>query len=107
MRRKENKPSHVTRGNVFADLGFTDEEAAILHMKTQLHIEIMDVIEKRSLTPRQLEKLLDVPQPRVSELVNGKISRMTADLLTKYLYRLGREITLKSKPAKNRVAATA
>ena len=97
MIKKGNKPSHVTRGNVFEDLGFTAEEAAILRMKTQLHMEIMRVIEKRGITPRQLEKLLDIPQPRVSELLNGKISRMTADLLTKYLYRLGREITLKTK----------
>ncbi|MEX2317273.1 MAG: XRE family transcriptional regulator [Pirellulales bacterium] len=96
-RRTANKPAHITRGNVFEDLGFTAEEAAILRMKTQLHMEIMHAIEKKRLTPRQLEKLLDVPQPRVSELVNGRISRMTADLLTKYLYRLGREITLKTK----------
>lgn len=107
MRRKGNKPSHVTRGNVFDDLGFTSEEAAILRMKTQLHIEIMKVIEKKRLTSRQLEKLLDVPQPRVSELLNGKISRMTADLLTKYLYRLGREITLKTKAERSRSVAIA
>lgn len=96
--KKTNKPFHVTRGNVFEDLGFTAEEAAILELKTQLHLEIMREIAKRKLTPRQLEKLLDVPQPRVSELTNGKISRMTADLLTKYLYRLGREITVKTRP---------
>jgi predicted XRE-type DNA-binding protein len=90
---------------VFEDLGFPAEEAAILRMKTQLHIEIMKVIETQRLTPRQLEKLLDVPQPRVSELLNGKISRMTADLLTKYLYRLGREIALKTKAAGAREAA--
>ena len=65
----------------------------------------MKVIEKRGLAPRQLEKLLDIPQPRVSELVNGKISRMTSDLLTKYLYRLGREITLKTKAGRGRVIA--
>ena len=94
---KTTRPSHVTRGNVFADLGFSAEEAAILELKTQLHLEIMRVIEKRKLTPRQLEKLLDVQQPRVSELTSGKISRMTADLLTKYLYRLGREVKVKTK----------
>ena len=96
MPKNESKPSHVTRGSVFEDLGFSAEEAAILEMKTQLHLEIMKVIKKRKLSPRQLEKLLDVPQPRVSELVNGKISRMTADLLGKYLYRLGREIETKT-----------
>ena len=107
MPKNGNKPSHVSRGNVFEDLGFSAEEAAILRMKTQLHIEIMRAIEKQRLTPRQLEKVLDVPQPRVSELVNGKISRMTADLLAKYLYRLGREVEMKTKARRSRAAAVA
>jgi predicted XRE-type DNA-binding protein len=104
MPKKESKPSHVTRGNVFRDLGFSAEESAILEMKTQLHLEIMRVVRKQRLTPRQLEKLLDIPQPRVSELLNGKISRMTADLLTKYLYRLGREVKVKTKSGGRAVA---
>jgi hypothetical protein len=33
----------------------------------------------------------------VSELVNDKVSRITADLLAKYLYRLGREVTTKTE----------
>ena len=107
MRNNGNKPSHISRSNVFEDLGFSPEEAAILRMKTQLHIEIMRAIEKRGLSPRQLEKVLDVPQPRVSELLNGKISRMTADLLAKYLYRLGREVEMKTKASRRRGAAMA
>jgi len=66
-------------------------------MKTQLHIEIMRAIEKQKLTPQQLEKVLDMPQPRVSELTSGMISQMTADLLAKCLYRLGREVEMKTK----------
>jgi predicted XRE-type DNA-binding protein len=92
MPKNGSKPAYASTGNVFEDLGFSPEEAAILRMKTQLHIEIMRAIEKRGLTPRQLEKVLDVPQPRVSELVSGKISRMKADLLAAYLDRLGREV---------------
>jgi predicted XRE-type DNA-binding protein len=105
MQKKTNKPAHVTRGNVFEDLGFAAEEAAILRMKTLLHIEVMRVIEKKGLTPRQLETVLDVPQPRVSELLNGKISRMTADLLAKYLYRLGREVEMTTKTSRKRAEA--
>jgi predicted XRE-type DNA-binding protein len=105
MLKNESKPSHVTRGNVFKDLGFTSEEAAILRMKTQLHIEILRAIKQQKLSPRRLEQILGVPQPRVSELLTGKISRMTADLLAKYLYRLGREITLKTKSGRRRAAA--
>jgi predicted XRE-type DNA-binding protein len=33
----------------------------------------MRAIEKKRLTLRQLEKVLDVPQLRVSELINEKI----------------------------------
>jgi predicted XRE-type DNA-binding protein len=88
------------------DLGFSPEEAAVLRMKTQLHIEIMREVKRKGLTPRQLEGVLAVPQPRVSDLVNGKISRMTADLLAKYLYRLGREIKMKTKTSRKRAAAT-
>jgi predicted XRE-type DNA-binding protein len=107
MPKSGNKPSHVSRGNVFADLGFSPEEAAILRMKTQLHMEILRAIEEKQLSPRQLEKVLDVPQPRVSELLSGKISKMTADLLTKYLYRLGREVEMKTKASRRRAAAMA
>jgi predicted XRE-type DNA-binding protein len=106
MPRKTNKPAHITRGNVFEDLGFSPEEAAVLRMKTQLHIEIMREIKRKGLTPRQLEGVLAVPQPRVSDLVNGKISRMTADLLAKYLYRLGRDIKMTTKTSRTRAVAT-
>ena len=54
---------------------------------------------------RQLEKVLGVPQPRVSELINGQISRMTADLLAKYLYRLGREVPMATKASRKRAGA--
>lgn len=107
MSARANKPFRVSRGNVFEDLGFTAEEAAILAMKTQLHIEIMRAIRQQKLSARQLEQVLGVPQPRVSELLNGKISRMTADLLAKYLYRLGREVTMKSKRRRGPAAVLA
>ena len=102
MPRNGNSKVRATRSNVFEDLGFTAEEAAILQVKTQLHIEIMRAIHQQKLTPRQLEKVLGVPQPRVSELLTGKISRTTADLLTKYLYRLGREVTMKTRATRGR-----
>lgn len=82
--------------NVFEDLGFSAEEAAVMRLKTDLHIEIMKAVRRRKLTPRNLEKILDVPQPRVSELLGGKVSGMTADRLVKYLYRLGREVKAKA-----------
>ncbi len=92
MPRTSRKPAHVTTDNIFEDLGFSPDEAAVLRMKTAMHMEIMRVVEERGLSRRDLERLLDVPQPRVSELLSGKISKMTADKLTKYLHRLGRQV---------------
>lgn len=97
MHEKKNKPTHVSRGNIFEDLGFPSEEASVMLLKASMHSEILKVIEKHKLTPRQLEKVLGVPQPRVSELIRGKISGMSLDLLSKYLFRLGREVKVTSK----------
>jgi predicted XRE-type DNA-binding protein len=107
MPARKNEPSHVSRGNVFEDLGFTSEEAAVLRVKASLHIEILKAVKRRKLTPRQLERLLDIPQPRVSELLCGKISQMSADRLTKYLYRLGREINVTTRAGTASRSATA
>ncbi len=94
MAKIDTKVRHVTTGDVFKDLGFTPAEAALGRAKTLLHIEIMKAIEEQGYTPRQLERVLDVPQPRVSELLSGKISKMTTDRLTKYLGKLGRQIEI-------------
>jgi predicted XRE-type DNA-binding protein len=92
MPTKTNKASHVSTDKLFEDLGFSKEQAAVFELKLSLHNEIMKVVRKQKLTSRQLEKILDVTQSRASELLNGKIAQMTADRLTKYLYRLGRQV---------------
>jgi len=88
----DTKIRHVTTGDIFEDLGFSPAEAELGRTKTLLHLEIMNTIKERGLTPRELERVLDVPQPRISELLNAKISKMTTDRLTKYLGMLGKSI---------------
>ena len=100
-----NEPGHVSTGNVFEDLKFSPGEAEVMALKVQLHCEIIKEVKRRQLNPRQLEKVLDVPQPRVSELLTGKISNMTADKLTKYLAKLGRRVQIKTKKAEGVQAA--
>lgn len=95
----ENKPSYVSKGNVIDDLGFSPEEAAAIKLKVSLHAEILRVVERRKLKARDLEKILDQPQPRISELLNGKISKMSAEKLAGYLYRLGVEIKISASKA--------
>jgi predicted XRE-type DNA-binding protein len=96
---RENKPSYISSGNVIDDLGFSPEEAAAIKLKASLHAEILRVVEKRKLKARQLEKILDQPQPRISELLGGKISKMSAEKLAGYLSRLGIEIKISARRA--------
>lgn len=100
MHARTTKPAHVsTAATLFEDLGMSREQAAVLEVKLALHNELMKVVEKQKLTSRQLEKLLDIPQPRASELLNGKLAHMTVDRLTKYLYRLGRQVSVSTTKA--------
>jgi predicted XRE-type DNA-binding protein len=99
MRAKISKPTHVSTDKLFEDLGFSTEQAAVLELKLALHNEIMKVVARQKLTSRQLERILDIPQSRASELLNGKIAQMTADRLTRFLYRLGRRVKVSTTAA--------
>jgi predicted XRE-type DNA-binding protein len=84
-----SKPAHVTRGNVLDDLGFSPEQATILKFKTGLYQAILR--HARKYSPKQLQAILAEPQPRVSELLNGKIANKSVDKLLCYAGRLGIE----------------
>ncbi len=99
-RKTVSQSTHVTTDKLFEDLGFSTEEAAVLELKLTLHNEIMKVVAKRKFTSRDVEKRLDISQPKASDLLNGKISQMTADRLTKYLHRLGRRVKVTTTVAK-------
>jgi predicted XRE-type DNA-binding protein len=84
-----NKPMHVTRGNVLDDLGFSPEQATALKFKAQLYQAILKYSQKYS--QKELQVILGEPQPRVSELLNGKIANKSVDKLLYYAGRLGIE----------------
>ena len=67
------KLTKKSSGNVFEDLGFPPEEAENLRIRSSLMIEISKLIEARGLTQTAAAKLFGVSQPRVSDLVRGKI----------------------------------
>jgi predicted XRE-type DNA-binding protein len=75
--------------SVFHDLGFSKSEGVALTFKANLYSKILDVIKSKKISARELEKMLDVPQPRVSELLNGKLSGVSIEKLLTYLEKLG------------------
>jgi predicted XRE-type DNA-binding protein len=91
MKGAANKPAHVSRGNVLDDLGFSPERATALKFKAELYQAILKYAQNYSR--KELEIILGEPQPRVSELLNGKISNKSVDKLLRYAGRLGIEAT--------------
>src|SRR5512139_1038754 len=76
-------------GNVFKDLGFDPEEAQNLKVRSDLMIELSRLIESRGLTQADAAKLFGVTQPRISDLIRGKIDRFSIDSLVEMLGHAG------------------
>ena len=76
-------------GNVFRDLGFAPEEAQHLLVRSKLMLGIERIIRTRGLTQAAAAKAMGVSQPRVSDLLRGKVNLFSADTLIDMLARLG------------------
>ena len=85
-------------GNVFLDLGFGPEEAANLHLRSRLAAEIRRYVETEALTQTDAAARLGVTQPRVSDLVRGKLDRFTIDALVNMLARVGLGVSVRVEP---------
>ncbi len=81
-------------GDVFRDLGFEADEAENLRLRSQLMIELSKLIKARRLTQAEAAKMLGVTQPRVSDLMRGKIERFSVDALVEMIGRAGRRVCL-------------
>jgi predicted XRE-type DNA-binding protein len=81
-------------GNVFKDVGFPDDEAEHLRVRADLLIQIQQALKVRGLKQAEAAKLLGVTQPRVSDLVRGRIDLFSVDSLIDMLARLGVRVRL-------------
>ena len=80
-------------GNVFRDLGFSADEAENLRVRSDLMLDLQRLIEKRGLAQAQAAKLLGVTQPRISDLLRGKIQLFSVDSLIEMLGRAGAHVS--------------
>ena len=87
----------ITRssGNVFTDLGFPPEEAAILAMRADVMAQLRLTVEKRNWTQVEAAKVLGISQSRVSDLMRGKWDKFSLDMLVTLATRAGLHCELK------------
>ena len=93
-------------GNVFRDLGFSAEEAEHLLIRADLLIQLQKTLASRGLTQAKAAKILRVTQPRVSDVLRGRIDLFSTDSLIDMLARLGVHVrfVLKSSRRRQKVA---
>ena len=82
-------------GNVFIDLGYSPDEAAILQMRADLMADLRKFIKAKRLTQAKAAEILGVSQSRVSDLVRGKWEKFSLEMLITLATRVGMRVTLK------------
>jgi len=93
-------------GNVFADLGFAPDQAKVMLMEADASIAqsqklkqeaanaIAHWMKSEKLTQLAAAEILEVSRPRISDLVNAKLSRFSLDTLVAMLCRTGKNVEL-------------
>lgn len=87
-------------GNVFTDLGFEPEEAEHLRIRSTLMATVRQVILDRNMTQVEAASLFEVTQPRISDLIRGKIDLFSIDTLVAMLARAGLRVEVRTKAVK-------
>ena len=79
-------------GNVFADLGFSDDDVHLV--KAELVSRIDDIVRDRGITQTEAARLLGLSQPDVSRLLRGDFREYSLERLFRLLTALGRDVEI-------------
>jgi predicted XRE-type DNA-binding protein len=83
-------------GNVFIDLGYSPDEAAILQMRADIMADLRKFIKARRLTQAKAAEIFGVSQSRVSDLTRGKWEKFSLEMLITLATRAGMHVILRT-----------
>ena len=86
-------------GNVFRDLGFAPEIAQNLLLRSDLMTRIERYVGSSGLTQKDAASRLGVTQPRLNDLLKGKIEKFSLDALVNMLGHAGMRVAVTVKKA--------
>lgn len=92
--KNANVKSVKSSGNVFEDLGFEKAQAANMLMRADLMIEIERFIREEKLSQRKAADFFGVHQPRINDLMNGRIEKFSVDVLLNMLQATGKRVRI-------------
>ena len=79
---------------MFVDLGFPQDEAVILQMRSDLMIDLGKFVKSKGLTNAQAALILGLSQSRVSDLLNGKWEKFSLEMLITLATRAGMRVSI-------------
>ena len=85
--------------NVWDALADTPEEAANLTLRSNLMMKIEAIVKKNGWTQAEAAKRCGVTQPRINDLLRGRIARFSIDALVNIASALGRRVTVRLEDA--------
>ena len=91
-KQDEEVEAFVSSGNIFEDLGYPNPEEA--QAKSDLAMQIYRTLKKRKLTQIEAAEILGIDQPKVSDIIRGKLSKYSIDRLMRFLRLLGNDIEI-------------
>ena len=86
-------------GNVFRDIGFSPEEAQNLHLRSELMTRVEQFVKRSNVTQAEAARALGITQPRLNDLLRGKIDKFRLDALVNMLGHAGMRVELRVKKA--------
>ena len=87
-------------GNVFRDLGFSEEKSAELTLKSSLLQALQETIKGRGWKQVEAAAQLGIDQAKVSKLLGGQMAGFSIERLVHFLSLLGQdvEVTVRKAP---------
>ena len=86
-------------GNVFRDIGFSPDEAQNLVLRSELMTRVERFVKRSGMTQTEAARALGVTQPRLNDLLRGKIDKFSLDALVNMLGHAGMRVELTVKRA--------
>lgn len=85
--------------SVWDALENTETQAASMKARSELMMVLQDVIKGMKLTQAKAAKQLGITQPRLNDLIRGRINRFSLDALFDLAMRAGLEVHIRLKKA--------
>jgi predicted XRE-type DNA-binding protein len=93
------KPEPESYASVWDALADTPEEAVNLRVRSELMDKITEIIEERGWTQAEAAAHCGLTQPRINDLLRGRISRFSLDALVNIAAALGCRVHIEFEAA--------